>query len=182
MINDLQLLPDESFHNWKFADDTTVSEIVPPSCPSSLQQVVEEISSWSCENHLQLNPSKCKELRTCFKRSPPSYAPVISDGLEFEQVSTAKILGVTFTQDLKWNDHIDNITAKAAKCLYLLRELKRAGVSCNDLVLFYCSAIRSVLEYDICLKILRIILKDYKYRDALKIANIPTLYDRRESL
>ena len=45
MINDLQLLSYESFHIWKFADDTTVSEIVPPSCPSSLQQVVNEISS-----------------------------------------------------------------------------------------------------------------------------------------
>jgi len=123
MINDLQLLSDESFHIWKFTDDTTVSEIVPPSCPSSLQQVVNEISSWSYENHLQLNCSKCEELRTCFKRSPPSYAPVISDGLEFEQVSNAKILGVTIRQDLKWNDHIDNITVKAAKRLYLLREL-----------------------------------------------------------
>ena len=58
---------------------------------------------------------------SCSKRSPPSYAPVISDGLEFEQVSTAKILGVTFRQDLKWNDHIDNITAKAAKCLFVKR-------------------------------------------------------------
>ena len=96
-------------------------EIVPPSCPNSPQQVVNEISSWSYENHLQLNSSKCKELRTCFKRSPPSYAPVISDSLEFEQVSNAKILGVTIRQDLKWNDHIDNITAKAAKRLYLLR-------------------------------------------------------------
>ena len=38
MINDLQLLSDQSFHIWKFADDTTVSDIVPPSCPSSLQQ------------------------------------------------------------------------------------------------------------------------------------------------
>ena len=200
MINDLQLLSDESFHIWKFADDTTVSEIVLPSCPSSLQQVVEEISSRSCENHLQLNPSKCKELPTCFKRSPPSYAPVFSDGVEFEQVSTAKILGVTFRQDLKRNDHVDNITAKAAKRLYLLRELKRAGVSCNDLVLFYCSAIRSVLEYACMLfhrsfrrylsedleliqkRAMRIILPDYKYRDALKIAKIDTLYVRRESL
>ena len=46
-----------------------------------------------------------------------------------------------------WNDHMDNITAKAGKCLYLSKELRRAGVSCNDLVLFYCSAIRSVLKY-----------------------------------
>ena len=117
--------------------------------------------------------------------------------MEFEQVSTAKILGVTFRQELKWNDHIDNITAKAAKRLYLLRELKRAGVSCNDLVLFYCSPIRSVLEYACMLfhrslprylsedleliqkRAMRIILPDYKYRDALKIAKIDTLYVRR---
>lgn len=82
MINDLQLLSDGSFHIWKFADDTTFSQIVLPSCPSSLQQGVEEFSSWSCENQLQLNHSKCKELRTCFKRSPPFYLHIlISHGL-----------------------------------------------------------------------------------------------------
>ena len=75
----------------------------------------------------------------CLKRSPRSHSPIVSDGLKFEQV--------TFRQDLKLNDHIDIVTAKAAKRLYLLRELRRAGVSCNELVLFYCSAIRSVLEY-----------------------------------
>ena len=71
---------------------------------------------------------------------------IISHGLEFEQVSTVGIIGITFRQDLKWNDHIENITTRAAKRLYLLGELKRAGVSCNDLVLFYCSAIKLVLE------------------------------------
>ena len=92
------------------------------------------------------------------------------------------------------------MTAKAAKRLYLLRELKKSGVSCNDLVLFYCSAIRSVLEYTCMLfhrsfprylsedleliqkRAMRIILPDYKYRDALNIAKIDTLHDRRESL
>ena len=48
---------------------------------------------------------------------------------------------------LKWNDHIFDVTSKAAKRLYLLRQLKRAGICASDLVLFYCSAIRSVLEY-----------------------------------
>ena len=89
---------------------------------------------------------------------------------------------------------------KAAKRLYLLRELKRAGVSCNDHVLFYCSAIRSVLEYACMLfhrslprylpedleriqkRAMGIILPDYKYRDAPKTANIDILYDIRESL
>ena len=72
---------------------------------------------------------------------------MLQEGLEFGQLSTGKIPGVTFRQDLKWSNHIDNITGKAAKRLYLLRELRRAGVSCNDLVFFYCSAIRSVVKY-----------------------------------
>ena len=49
--------------------------------------------------------------------------------------------------DLKWNDHVDAITFKAARRLYLLSQLKRAGISPDDLLAFYYSFIRSVLEF-----------------------------------
>ena len=42
---------------------------------------------------------------------------------------------------------MDLITIKAAKRLYLLRQLKRVDVASVNLVKFYCSCIRSVLEY-----------------------------------
>ena len=116
LINDISL-PDGSFAMWKFADDTTVSEIVPPSKQSAFQQAVDFISTWSQDNHLQLNPSKCKELQSCFKRSPPTHSPVELDGLVFERVNSAKVLGVTISDDFKWNDHFFNITSKAAKTL-----------------------------------------------------------------
>ena len=41
---------------------------------------------------------------------------------------------------------MDLITSKAAKPLYLLRQLKQADVNAKDLIGFYCSCIRSVLE------------------------------------
>ena len=66
---------------------------------------------------------------------------------KFERVNSAKVLGVMIRDDFKWNDHISTITIKAAKRLYLLRQLQRAVVSSNDLVMFYCSVIRSVLEF-----------------------------------
>ena len=119
MINDLRL-PEELLM-WKFADDTTVSEVVPASKLSTLQQAADYIHDWSQENHLQLNPTKCKEIRTCFKRTPPSFPGVSIEGVEFETVSSAKVLGVTISSDLKWSAHIDSITTKAAKRLYLLR-------------------------------------------------------------
>ena len=199
LINDLRL-PDGSFAMWKFGDDTTVSEIVPPSKQSALQQAVDFISSWSQENRLQLNPSKCKELQSCFTRSPPTHSPVELDGLAFESVNSAKVLGVTIRDDFKWNDHIFNVTSKAAKRLYLLSQLKRAGICASDLVSFYCSTIRSVLEYAcqvfhsslpyylseelerIQKRALRIIFPYASYNSALKEAGIPSLYDRRASL
>ena len=61
LINDLKL-PEGSSLMWKFADDTTVSEVVLPSKQSSLQQAIDHINTWSQANRLQLNPSKCKEM------------------------------------------------------------------------------------------------------------------------
>ena len=196
-MNDLRL-PDGSFAMWKFADDTTVSEIVPPSKQSALQQAVDFISTWSQENRLQLNPSKCKELQSCFKRSPPTHSPVELDSLAFETVNSAKVLGVTITDDFKWNDYIFNVTSKAAKGLHLLSRLKRAGIGASHLVLFYCSTIRSVFEYAcqvfhsslpyylseerIQKHALCIILPYASYNRALKEVGIPSLYDRRASL
>ncbi|XP_068757749.1 uncharacterized protein [Montipora capricornis] len=146
MINDLKL-PGESFSMWKFAEDTTVSEVVPSSGESSLQEAVNHISSWSHSNLFQLNPTKCKELVVCFKKTPPSYGPIKIYGEKFERVSSAKVLGVTISNDLKRNDHVDTITSKAARRLYLLSQLKRAGIGPDYLLAFHYSVIRLVLEF-----------------------------------
>ena len=65
----------------------------------------------------------------CFTKHFPALDPVEFYGKSLERVSTAKILGVTFRNDLKWNDLVDLITSKPAKRLYLLRQLKRADVN-----------------------------------------------------
>ena len=137
LINDLRL-PDGSFAMWKFADDTTVSEIVPPSKQSALQQAVDFISSWSQENRLQLNPSKCKELQSCFKRSPPTHSPVELDGLAFESVNSAKVLGVTIRDDFKWNDHIFNVTLTFILLQYhkIGFRIRMSSISLQSSVLF----------------------------------------------
>ena len=40
-----------------------------------------------------------------------------------------KLLGVTISHDLSWNKHVENIVKKAGKRLYMLYQLKRAGIS-----------------------------------------------------
>ena len=57
------------------------------------------------------------------------------------------LLGVIISNDLKWNAHVEYVIAKAAKRLYALRLLKRAGVMPEDMLNAYTYNIRSVLEY-----------------------------------
>ena len=70
-----------------------------------------------------------------------------ANGNAFEIVKSAKILGVIVRNDLKWIDHVHDITLKASRRIYLLKQLKRAGIVRKFLILFYCACIRFVLEY-----------------------------------
>ena len=62
-------------------------------------------------------------------------------------IAYAKMLGVTISNNLTWSKHVDNIVSKAGKRVYMLYQLKRAGISQNDLLKIYVSIIRPVLEY-----------------------------------
>ena len=150
LINDLNLAA-SSDHNspriWKYVDDTTTSEVVAKGSDSNAQQIVDRVSQWSSDNRMKLNGDKCKELRVSFAGTQAEFSPVIINGKELEVVQHTKLLGVTISSDLLWNQHISNVVKKASKRLYFLVQLKRARVSSKDLVLFYMTCIRYILIY-----------------------------------
>ena len=111
MINDLKM-PGQSFLMRRFADDTIILEIVPSSKESHLKDAVDYINNRAQENRLQLNPTKCKVLVTSFTRTTTSHPRVELGGVKFSRVSTAKVLGVMITDDLKWNDQVGAITQR----------------------------------------------------------------------
>ena len=51
------------------------------------------------------------------------------------------------SSDLCWNSHVDGIVSKARKRVFLIYQLKRAGIGQCDLVRIYISVIRPVVEY-----------------------------------
>jgi len=73
--------------------------------------------------------------------------PINVGYMEVESVRTYKLLGVIISDDLEWNAHVEYVIAKAAKRLYALRLLKRAGVMPKHLLKVYLCSVRSVLEY-----------------------------------
>ena len=201
MINDLSLSANiSSTYLWKFADDTTTSESIPPNGGSSLQENLNHISEWSRINSFQIHPEKCKELIISFKKQPTQFDEMEIEGQIIERVQSGKILGVTLRDDRLWTDHVNIITRKASKRLYLLRQLKRAGIDILDLVNIYYSCIRSTLEYAcqvfhsslpkflseeierIQKRAMRIIFPGISYSSALAESGLLSLHERREFL
>ncbi len=200
IINDLRITNSTASDLWKFADDTSVSEVIPKAGVSSLPDTVNEVHKWSNDNKFQFNLGKCKELRINFTTQPYTDDPLNINGEPFEIVESAKVLGVTLTSDLKWNKHVSNIVEKASKRLYLLKQLKRAEVETSSLYKFYTACIRSVVEYacqvfhsslpsylsseieSVQKRALRIIHPELTYIEAINQAKLETLYERREKL
>ena len=105
-------------------------------------------------------------------------------------------MGVIISNDLSCNEHCDSIHKKATKRLFVLRTLKRVGLGTNDLVLVYCSIVRSIVEYaspvwaaiplyldelieSVQRKALKIIFGRVDYTEALVLAGLESLSDRR---
>ena len=196
-INDLQTVCEHI----KYVDDCTIWEASSSSgMDSSLQVAADEVGQWTASNKMALNYDKTKELRICFKKSTPDIALLTIDGRPIQQVNSTRLLGVTLSEDLKWQSHIDEITTKASQRLYFIILLKRAGIDPHHLINIYTAIVRSVLEYacQVChmsltkkqtrqieyiqKRAMRFIFQDKSYTEAITAANLPTLSDRREKL
>ena len=75
---------------------------------------------------MSINVKKTRDMWISFTDAitePPHF----KIGEEFiERVNVFKLLGVPFQNNLKWNAHIEDITRKANKRLYNLRECRKS--------------------------------------------------------
>ena len=122
------------------------------------------------------------------------------NGTDIERATQAKVICVTVSSDLSWNAHVDEIVAKARKRVYMIYQLKRAGINQIDLIRIYVSVIRLVVEYAcpvwhtnlpkylsdnieiIQKRCLKTIFSGFTCEDILQMVNIPTLHDRRSAI
>ena len=146
MINDLTAKVSNVIHPIvKYVDDCTIYETYNKNSNSTIQNQLNELTSWTSANNMRINIKKTKELRINFLKQPLPIDPLHINGKEIETAESFKLLGVWFTPDLSWNLHIEKITAKASKHLYVLRILRRAGFRPSHLCKIYCSFIMAAL-------------------------------------
>ena len=128
---------------------------------------------------------------------PFSPAPLLVSSSLIEKVSCYKLLVVHLWDKLTWNEHVTHIVKKGSKRLYIIRALKKCGLTDRQLILVYCSIIRSVLEYtsptwagltrhlsdhieSVQKRALKIIFPSLSYEDAHKKSGLILLRQRRE--
>ena len=108
---------------------------------SVLQQSAAIIANWSIDSGMRINTMKTKKIIIRFCRDPVFLPYIKIDGAAIKIVSQVKILGVTLSSDLSWNSHVDG------KRVFLIYQLKHAGIGQCDLVRIYVSVSRPVVEY-----------------------------------
>jgi len=133
----------------KFADDVSILHFVRDPCDDLLQMEWLHLEDWSLNVglHLHVNYKKSVVMDFNTKKSLVM-SPVLSrDGAHISNVTSLKLLGVTFSSDLTWNYHVSDIVSRCYRRLYILRNLKRANCPPHIIYKCYVAFIRSVLLY-----------------------------------
>ena len=130
-----------------FADDCVCyREIKNEEDTLKLQRDIDRLGSWARKWEMRFQPVKCNMMQLTNKRSSKIQANYTLEGTVLENVERIKYLGVTITNDLKWNTHISNVCTKANRTLEFLR---RNLYSCPPDVkeAAYKGQVRLVLQY-----------------------------------
>jgi len=187
LINDL----DSLLELHKYVDDCTLSEMIPKTSVSLMQQQIDALHAWSNANLMNINTKKTKEmLMGILKKNPPQLIQL--NGQPIERVKSYKLLGLhvtlTFTE------------MERTQPLYFLKMLKHSAMSTDDLMYYYESVVRPVTEYacavwhtsltkgqtkqleSIQRRALKIIFNNNSIDVSNAIKELPSLSERREQL
>ena len=74
-----------------------------------LQRDIDCLGSWARKWAMRFQLVKCNMMQLTNKRSSKIQANYTLEGTALENVESIKYLGVTITNDLKWNTHISNV-------------------------------------------------------------------------
>jgi len=135
------------------ADDTSVL-VWGPSVSGRFKQPLNSISSevytWTTLNRMSLNTKKTKSLMITshqkFSHLPNPDLNILINGTLIDNVSNARLLGVTVDCFLTWKSHIDNMCSQISSRLYLLRRIQ-PFLTYECTLRFYNSCIHSTFLY-----------------------------------
>ena len=131
-----------------FADDTSLYIIVdnPLEAADTLNADLAKIHSWASKWLVSFNPSKSESIIFSRKHDRPFHPPLNMDQQAINEVTSHKHLGLIFSNDCNWHEHIDYVKTKAWFRINIMRKLK-FQLDRKSLETIYISFVRPLLEY-----------------------------------
>ena len=104
-----------------------------------LQKDIDCLGSWARKWGMRVQSVKCNMMQLTKKKHIKIQASYTFEGTVLEIVESIKYLGVTITNELKWNTHISNVIGSLRRILFSCpKDVKEAA---------YKSMVRQILEY-----------------------------------
>jgi len=131
-----------------FADDTILYVYVdnPVESAKALNSDLENMTKWADQWLVKFSPPKTVTLNITKKKKKLCKPPLVMDNSILKEVKSHKHLGITFSNDLSWKEHIETISISANQCLDVLNALK-FKIDRSSLERLYFSYVRPKLEY-----------------------------------
>lgn len=129
-----------------FADDCILYRTIKSAAdPLALQTDISKLQTWADTWQMKFNPDKCHILPIGRKRNitAPSYHLGPSP---LTVVDSYTYLGITISSDLRWENHVTTVSAKATRVLNFVRR-NIYGCTPDAKELAYTSLVRPLLEY-----------------------------------
>jgi uncharacterized HAD superfamily protein len=134
-----------------FADDSTLHSQAKNKCDLQkiLQVSLDEINTWCQSNKMVLHPKKTKSMviSTRQKHQKESLGLTLSiSSKPIEQVLEHKVLGVIIDNQMCWRSHVNYISKKLSRNLFLMKKMS-FFISSEALKLFFHAHCLSHLNY-----------------------------------
>jgi hypothetical protein len=133
----------------KYADDVTVLMYIRNISDDCVNTELENILERSEKAKFAINWSKTIILNIVTSRQLVFPTIRLISGDEIKEVDHARILGVHFTNDLKWKCHVATILKRARQSLILILQLARNACPQDWCWNVYNALMRSLLSYGV---------------------------------
>ena len=96
---------------------------------------------------IQRNLTHAKPNAVCSRTSESTGQNVCMGGMEIAKSETPDVLGTSIRSDLRWDDHVFNVSKETAKCLGFLKRCKKYFTP-YDLRTIFVTYIRPKMGYN----------------------------------
>ena len=131
-----------------FADDTRLYIIVDDHIQAAEQLNLDlaKIHHWADKWLMTFNPGNSESILLSGKHNKPYHPPVLLNQTQIAEVNSHKHLGIIFSNDCTWHEHLELVKSKAWKRINIMCKLK-FQLDRKSLQTIYFSFLRPLLEY-----------------------------------